>query len=265
MRYSLHIHTTLVWAFELIINMFTENENKYFSLIRYIEGNIWLVPCIAVFSTNTFNPIFNPLKSITMIPERTNFKRWSDIEDEALKEIVAKTGPHSWVQIGKELNALLYENKEIRDGRQCKERWINHLDPDLIKGKWTSQEDLIILEKQKEIGNKWSDISRDLKGRTENSVKNRWNALIKKAKKDRFSSEDVVERLIQEKVKETRGGNRQIGVFQPLRMSKDDMQVDSVRKKLAEIAVPETENENNRESTENTPSPSIFLNKNSPH
>jgi hypothetical protein len=40
-------------------------------------------------------------------------------------------------------------------GKQCRERWFNHLDPAVRKGDWTVEEDRLIWEKQQEIGNKW--------------------------------------------------------------------------------------------------------------
>jgi hypothetical protein len=42
-----------------------------------------------------------------------------------------------------------------RVGKQCRERWFNHLDPAIRKGDWSMEEDRLIWEKQQEIGNKW--------------------------------------------------------------------------------------------------------------
>ena len=70
-----------------------------------------------------------------------------------------------------------------RSAKQCRERWCNHLDPSIIKGNWTEEEDALILQRQKEMGNKWSKISKMLLGRTENAVKVRWKALDRAAKK----------------------------------------------------------------------------------
>ena len=70
-----------------------------------------------------------------------------------------------------------------RTAKQCRERWCNHLDPSIIKGNWTEEEDALILQRQKEMGNKWSKISKMLLGRTENAVKVRWKALDRAAKK----------------------------------------------------------------------------------
>ncbi len=67
-----------------------------------------------------------------------------------------------------------------RKPRQCRERWINVVDPCVKRGKWTIQEDLQILQLWVMMGNKWHEISLKVEGRTEIQVKNRFNCLIKK-------------------------------------------------------------------------------------
>ena len=53
-------------------------------------------------------------------------------------------------------------------------------------------EDIAILQRVLEVGKKWSDISKCLSGRNENSVKNRFFSLVKKEKKgiDKSSKSD---------------------------------------------------------------------------
>ena len=70
-----------------------------------------------------------------------------------------------------------------RSGKQCRERFLNHLDDSKKKGKWSVKEDLRMLESVKNIGKKWSLISRKMGStRTEHTVKNRYLSLIKKKK-----------------------------------------------------------------------------------
>ena len=63
------------------------------------------------------------------------------------------------------------------------------MNPGIRKGKWIIEEDLWLLQKQKELGgNKWSKIARewqegrggDQQARNELQIKNRFNCLIKK-------------------------------------------------------------------------------------
>ena len=97
---------------------------------------------------------------------------WLPEEDNLLRQLVAKFGPKRW--------ALIASHIPGRAGKQCRERWLNHLDSRVVKSDWTPDEDAILLDAQQRVGNKWSEIARGLPGRAENAVKNRFNSLITK-------------------------------------------------------------------------------------
>ena len=58
------------------------------------------------------------------------------------------------------------------------------MNPDIISQPFTLEEDVFILEKNIEIGNKWSKIIKEMKGRTENNVKNRFNILYSTSRRE---------------------------------------------------------------------------------
>ena len=93
-------------------------------------------------------------------------------EDDLIRQFVSVHGPRSWQHVT--------EYVPMRSAKQCRERWFNHLDPSVVNDDWTPEEDQVIFEKHQEIGPKWSIISRLLPGRTDNAIKNRWNASISK-------------------------------------------------------------------------------------
>eukprot|EP00344_Euplotes_crassus_P010024 CAMPEP_0197004864 /NCGR_PEP_ID=MMETSP1380-20130617/26131_1 /TAXON_ID=5936 /ORGANISM="Euplotes crassus, Strain CT5" /LENGTH=575 /DNA_ID=CAMNT_0042423801 /DNA_START=20 /DNA_END=1747 /DNA_ORIENTATION=- len=106
--------------------------------------------------------------------------QWSTEEDTLLGKLYQEFGSRKWKRIATEINKHFWGSNEVRKGKQCRERWINHLDPEVNKGPFTVEEDILMIEIQLETGNRWAYISTFLKGRTENQVKNRFKTLIKK-------------------------------------------------------------------------------------
>lgn len=92
-------------------------------------------------------------------------------EDQIIIQFIMQNGPKNWAALAQQL--------EGRSAKQCRERWHNHLNPNINKGPWTYNEDVILAQKQKILGNRWADIARFLPGRNDTLVKNRWNTSVK--------------------------------------------------------------------------------------
>jgi len=98
---------------------------------------------------------------------------WIPEEHNQLLMLVESHGPKDWSYIAQHMPG--------RIGKQCRERYFNHLAPDVRKESWSPEEDEAIIRAHSTWGNKWTLIAKILSnGRPPNAIKNRWNSSLKK-------------------------------------------------------------------------------------
>ena len=114
---------------------------------------------------------FDTEKDATM--EKKHFSKLGNLrrpftadEDALLMKIMSTNRFVNWTDVAIKMKS--------RTARQCRERWINYLNPYIRIGPWTYAEDIVLLDKVNKYGKCWSKIACFFNGRAENDLKNRW-------------------------------------------------------------------------------------------
>jgi bacterioferritin-associated ferredoxin len=95
---------------------------------------------------------------------------WSAAEDDLLRRLVTTHGEGKWAKIAKGILG--------KTGKQCRQHWMEVLDPTIKKGSWTKAEDKI-LKDGVEAGFSWADIARQMgTGKTGKQCRNRWTQTL---------------------------------------------------------------------------------------
>jgi hypothetical protein len=123
---------------------------------------------------------------------------WTLDEDRQIIDWVRTHGTMSWTQLARTMPG--------RIGKQVRERYHNSLDPAVKKGEWSQQEDATVVQLHEMWGNKWAKIAERLPGRTDNAIKNRWNATLRKGNPHSATQSPAVELPASPVFKDEAGG-----------------------------------------------------------
>ncbi|XP_044465592.1 uncharacterized protein LOC123195812 isoform X3 [Mangifera indica] len=105
----------------------------------------------------------------TLHPMRQRVGKWTPDEDKRLTVAAILFGPKNWKKIAQFVPG--------RTQVQCRERWVNSLDPSVNRGEWTEEEDLMLEDAIKKHGFSWSKVAAALPARTDNQCWRRWKYL----------------------------------------------------------------------------------------
>ncbi|KAG8086788.1 hypothetical protein GUJ93_ZPchr0010g7363 [Zizania palustris] len=111
--------------------------------------------------------------SLLLQPAEGEEGLWSPEEDEKLIRYITTHGYGCWSEVPEKAGLQ-------RCGKSCRLRWINYLRPDIRRGRFTAEEEKLIISLHAIVGNRWAHIASHLPGRTDNEIKNYWNSWIKK-------------------------------------------------------------------------------------
>ena len=123
---------------------------------------------------------------LILLPKRSKAK-FTPEEDQMITDLVKKFGDENW--------ALIASMMKGRSTRQCRERYINYLNPTINRAPWTKEEDDLLIEKKSIYGSHWKSIADFFPHRTDINVKNRWLKLQRQnAKKLRKEGKIIANR-----------------------------------------------------------------------
>lgn len=144
----------------------TKNSDEVRGTIHFSTPNSQISALSAGTPTSTPGGKSN---SSGISPKKT-LRLWTTEEDRALLEtIMANNYNLVWPKIAAAIPG--------RTGKQCRERYLNHLKPSVKLTSWSVAEDAMIFRLYSVEGSKWSRMVKHLPGRTDNSIKNRYHHL----------------------------------------------------------------------------------------
>ena len=127
---------------ELCLKRRSRKKREKLALVVVVKHTWWFIES-QIFGVNRI--VLEPQKALTALlhskltskmgggkPQQQRVS-WTPEEDRMLLDLIRQHGPRNWSQIA--------EGLEGRVGKQCRERWRNHLDPSIRRDPFTSKED----------------------------------------------------------------------------------------------------------------------------
>ena len=152
----------------------TKKESKL--LVRLVEtqGEKW-TRISKMMSRRTAKQCMQKYSNLVKVKKKGN---WEYLEDRLVIGWIKVHGPRKWTECARRVKG--------RCGKQCRERWINFLDPNIKKGKWDEKENQMFFGLVKQFGSSWASIARNVPFRSENSVKNFFYSSIRALRTNRI-------------------------------------------------------------------------------
>lgn len=119
----------------------------------------------------------SPTGSMGGAKRKNGPKAWTKEEDALLLSMVqGMRMPMKW--------SIVAQSLPERTGKQCRERYVNHLNPRLKITDWSPLEDATIFHLYNTIGSHWAKMSKMIPGRTDNGIKNRFHNLRRQLERE---------------------------------------------------------------------------------
>lgn len=105
-------------------------------------------------------------------------QKWSEEENAVLRQAVESRPDKTihWDVVAEALRRASFS----KTSKQCRERWLNHLAPALVKSEWTAEENARLLALHQRFENRWKKMAKSFRGRTDNAIKNQFFSLVRK-------------------------------------------------------------------------------------
>ncbi|CAM8992585.1 unnamed protein product [Rhodiola kirilowii] len=144
-----------------------EEDARLCAAVRVFGESNWQMVA-SVLDRRTGTQCSNRWKK-TLNPARLRVGRWTIDEDKRMKVTVKLFGAKCWSKIAQFVPG--------RTQVQCRERWVNCLDPSLKRDPWTEEETMKLMTAIGEHNYCWSKIAACIPPRTDNQCRRRWMAL----------------------------------------------------------------------------------------